>query len=89
MDQMPFLNSVFAVTESITKAELTNTSKRLIISYINQSTQLPLIERSIQAIIRYTQTQIPTPDQIRQGSQSADMISQLILKLESEASKLG
>ncbi len=79
MDQMPFLNSVFAVIEHITKAELTNTSKRLVISYINQSTHLPLLERARQAIIRYTQAQIPTADQV---------MSQLMLNLESEASRL-
>jgi hypothetical protein len=76
---MPFLNSVFAVIEHITKAELTNTSKRLVISYINQSTHLPLLERTLQAIVRYTSANIPTSDQA---------LSQLMLNLESEASRL-
>jgi hypothetical protein len=76
---MPFLNSVFAVIEHITKAELTSPGKRLVISYINQSTHLPLLERAHQAIIRYTSAQIPTTDQA---------LSQLMLNLESEASRL-
>jgi hypothetical protein len=78
---MPFLNAVFAVIEHLTKAELTNTGKRLVISYINQSTRLPLIERARQAIVRYTGNQIPTPDK-------SDAISQLMVRLESEAAKL-
>jgi hypothetical protein len=85
---MPFLNAVFAVIEHVTRAELTNTSKRLVISYINHSAHLPLVERARQAIIRYTGTQIPAPDQIRQSSPSSDTISQLMLSLESEAAKL-
>ena len=79
LDQMRFLNSVFAVIEHITKAELTNTSKRLVISYINQSTRLPLLERARQAIIRYTSANLPAEDQT---------LSQLMLNLESEASRL-
>ncbi len=79
MDQMPFLNSVFAVIEHITKAELTNTSKRLVISYINQSTRLPLLERARQAIVRYTSDKLTAED---------PLLSQLLLNLESEASRL-
>ncbi len=79
MDQMPFLNSVFAVIEHITRAELTSTSKRLVISYINQSTNLPLLERALQAIARYTQAGIPAED---------PAMKSLMLNLESEASRL-
>ncbi len=79
MDQTPFLNSVFAVIESITRAEMTNTSKRLVISYINQSTHLPLLERALQAIARYTQARIPAEDPVMKG---------LIQNLQSEASRL-
>jgi hypothetical protein len=79
LDQMPFLNSVFAVIEHITRAELTNTSKRLVISYINQSTNLPLLERALQAVVRYTQAQLPAED---------PAMKSLMLNLESEASRL-
>jgi hypothetical protein len=88
LNQMPFLNAVFAVIEFITKAELTNTSKKLVISYLNQSPHLPLIERARQAIVRYTQTEIPTPDQIHQDPQPSQMLKQLMQRLEGEASKL-
>jgi hypothetical protein len=88
LNQMPFLNAVFAVIEFITKAELTNTSKKLVISYLNQSTDLPLVERAHQAIARYTQTRIPAPDQGRQEAQPPHMLKQLLQRLEGEASRL-
>ena len=43
------LSPLVSVIEEITRAELTATSKRLIISYMNESPQSPLVERAIRS----------------------------------------
>ncbi len=88
--QLPFLNAVFAVIEEITRAELTATSRRLIISYMNESPQSPLVERARSAITRYTQKEMPTLEDLRARSagQRLQPEERALLRVGEEASRL-
>lgn len=89
MNQLPFLNSVYRVIEHITAAELTNTSKKLVINYINETVGSSLADRAHQAIVRYTQTDIPGPEEIRAGAPgSVGVLERLILDMERRAREL-
>jgi hypothetical protein len=90
LNQLPFLNAVFRVVEYITKAELTNSGKRLIISYINDSREASLAERARQAIIRYTQSHIPSFEESRKQAEagSIDTLGRLLLELHGVTSAL-
>lgn len=88
MNQLPFLTSVFRVIEHITEAELTNTSKKLVINYINEAAGPSLASRAHQAIVRYTQTPIPAPDDVRAAPEAAGALGRLILEMERRAREL-
>ncbi len=90
MSEMSFLLSVFAVIEHLNKSELPNTSKRLIINYVNAAEGAGPAEKARAAIWKYTQTVLPTLDAIRQKStsQKLDRFDRLVLKMEWEASRL-
>jgi hypothetical protein len=87
---MSFLLSVFAVIEHLNKSELPNTSKRLIINYVNDADGASPAEKARAAIWKYTQTVLPSLDGIRQKStsQKLDKLDHLVLKMEFEASRL-
>jgi len=88
---MSFLLSVFAVIEHLNKSELPNTSKRLIINYVNEASGAGMAEKARAAIWKYTHTVIPTLQAIRQkaSSQKLAKLDHLVLKMEYEASRLG
>jgi hypothetical protein len=82
-----YLDSIFAIVEYITESELSNTSKQLIIRYLEDTARLAHAERARLAIQRYTQNQIPTLDAIRKKSKTEelDTLDHLILKMEYQA----
>jgi hypothetical protein len=88
---MSFLLSIFAVIEHLNKSELPNTSKRLIINYVNGAEGEDPAGKARAAIWKYTQTVLPTLDAIRKKStsQKLDKLDHLVLKMEWEASRLG
>jgi len=88
--EMSFLLSVFAVIEHLNKSELPNTSKRLIINYMNETTGAVMAEKARAAIWKYTQTVLPSLEAIRQKStsQKLDKLDHLVLKMEYQASRL-
>jgi hypothetical protein len=90
MSEMSFLIAVFAVIEHLNKSELTTTSKKLIIAYVNEATGASLVEKARAAVFRYTQTVLPGLEAIRKKSQTVklDKLDHLVLKLEFEASRL-
>jgi hypothetical protein len=89
--EMSFLLSIFAVIERLNKSELTNTSKKLIINYVNEATGEGMAQKARTAIWKYTQTVLPSLESIRQKStsQKLDRLDHLVLKMEYEASRLG
>ncbi|MCX7040721.1 MAG: hypothetical protein NT005_16500 [Spirochaetes bacterium] len=91
MGEMSFLLSIFAVIERLNKSELTNTSKKLIINYVNEATGEGMAQKARTAIWKYTQTVLPSLESIRQKStsQKLDRLDHLVLKMEYEASRLG
>lgn len=89
--EMSFLLSIFAVIEHLNKSELTNTSKKLIINYVNEASGEGIAQKARTAIWKYTQTVLPSLKSIRQKStsQKLDRLDHLVLKMEYEASRLG
>jgi hypothetical protein len=90
MSEMSFLIAVFAVIEHLNKSELTTTSKKLIIAYVNEASGLTLVEKARTAVRRYTQIVLPSLENIREKSKTVklDKLDHLVLKLEYEASRL-
>jgi len=87
---MSFLLAVFAIIEHLNKSELTTTSKKLIINYVNEATGESPVDKAREAVRRYTDTVIPTLESIRTKSRTVklDKLDHLVLKLEYEASRL-
>jgi hypothetical protein len=88
--EMSFLLAVFAIIENLNKSELTTTSKKLIIAYINEAPELSLSEKARAAVHRYAETTLPSLASIREKSRTVklDKLDHLILKMEYEASRL-
>jgi hypothetical protein len=91
MSEMSFLLAVFAVIEHVNRSELTTTSKKLIIAYLNEASQETMVDKARSAVLRYAQVVLPTLESIRQKSQTKklDRLDHLVLKLEYEGSRLG
>ena len=90
MSEMSFLLAVFAVIEHLNKSELTTTSKKLIIAYVNEATGEELVEKAREAVRRYTETVLPTLASIRAKARTVklDKLDHLVLKLEYEGARL-
>lgn len=90
MGEMRFLLAIFAVIEHLNKSDLTTTSKKLIIAYVNEATGLSFMEKARTAVRRYTQLVLPSLESIREKSRTVelDSLDHLVLKLEYEASRL-
>ena len=88
--EMSFLLALFAIIEHLNKSELTTTSKKLIIAYVNEATGVAFVDKARTAVRRYTQTVLPTLESIREKSRTVelDALDHLVLKLEFEASRL-
>jgi hypothetical protein len=87
---MSFLLAVFAIIEHLNRSELTTTTKKLIIAYVNEASEQTMVEKARAAVRRYTQTVLPTLDGIRRKSRTVklDKLDHLVLKLEYEGSRL-
>ena len=87
---MSFLLAIFAVVEHLNRSELTTTSKKLIIAYVNEASELSFVEKARAAVHRYTQTVLPSLHNIQEKSRTMklDKLDHLVLKLEYEASRL-
>jgi hypothetical protein len=87
---MSFLLALFAVIEHINKSELTNTSKKLVIAYMNDASGQTYAERARETVHRYAQTVLPSLEGIRTKAKTKrlDALDHLVLKLEYEASRM-
>ncbi len=90
MSEMSFLLALFAIIEHLNKSELTTTSKKLIINYVNEASGEAPVDKAREAVKRYTQTVLPSLDSIRTKNRTMklDKLDHLVLKLEYEASRL-
>jgi hypothetical protein len=91
VSEMSFLIAIFALIEHLNKSELTATSKKLIINYVNEASGQSMIEKARSAVHRYSQTVLPSLEAIRGKDarrQKLDPLDHLVLKLEWEASRL-
>ena len=91
MSEMSFLLAIFAVIEHLNRSELTTTSKKLIINYVNEASGQSMIEKARAAVHRYTQTVLPSLEALREKDarkQKLDALDHLVLKLEYQASRL-
>ena len=90
MSEMSFLLAVFAVIEHLNKSELTTTSKKLIIAYINEASGQDLVDKARETVKRYAETVLPSLESIRTKAKTIklDKLDHLVLKLEYEASRL-
>jgi len=81
---------VFAVIEHLNRSELTTTSKKLIIAYVNEATGEELVDKAREAVRRYTETVLPTLASIRAKARTVklDKLDHLVLKLEYEGARL-
>ena len=87
---MSFLDSFFDLIELLSRNTLTTTSKKLLIAYINGATEGTMSERARSAIMRYMQKEVPTLEEIREKSRTAELSREdhLVLKMEHEAARL-
>jgi hypothetical protein len=90
MGEMGFLLSVFAIIEHLNKSEMTTTSKKLVISYINEGTGEDWAEKARSAVRRYTEIVLPSLQSIRDKSATVklDSLDHLVLKMEYQAARL-
>ena len=90
MGEMGFLIAIFAIIEHLNQSELTTTSKKLIINYVNEAADLSAVEKARAAVRRYTQIVLPSLESIREKAKTKklDPLDHLVLKLEYQASRL-
>jgi len=90
MGEMSFLLALFAIIEHLNKSELTVTSKKLLIAYLNEASGVSYSDKARIAVKRYAQTVLPSLESIREKSRTVelDALDHLVLKLEYEASRL-
>ncbi|RPJ07742.1 MAG: hypothetical protein EHM28_06175 [Spirochaetaceae bacterium] len=88
-----FCFSVFAIIERLLKSEITNTSRQLIVNYIEEADGDTYSEKARAAIFRYSNEKIPSLEEIRnkanaQSKDSLSILEHLVLKMEYEASRI-
>ncbi len=91
MGEKEYLDSIFNLVEHETEHELLDTSKRLLINYIERAPEGSMAGKARNAVVRYLQKSIPTLDEIRNKSREHELeeLDHLVLKMESEARRFG
>jgi hypothetical protein len=86
---MGFILSVFAIIDHLNRSELTTSTKKLIIAYLNEAAETGPAEKARAAVYRYAGIVLPSLDGIREKSRTAklDKLDRLVLKMEYEASR--
>ena len=90
MQEGRLLEAIFELVERVTKAELTNSGRKLLISYLGSSPEDTVSARARWAIRRYAQWDPPSMDEVRERHRSGSMedLDWRVLKVEHEARKL-
>ena len=63
-----FISAIFNIIEHLIESELTNTSKQLILRYLDTAGTMKHAAKARQVIQRYTQSTIPSLESIREKS---------------------
>ena len=89
MGEMGFLLSIFAIIDHLNKSELTTTTKKLIIAYLQEAAGDTPSEKARAAVYRYARVVLPALDALREKSRTAklDKLDHLVLKMEFQASR--
>jgi hypothetical protein len=89
MSDATYYKSIFNVIEFIVMTELTDQGKHLIISYAERSVAPTTAGKARDAVVRYTQTDIPLPTlaelRAKKNASELDKLDHLILKMEYES----
>jgi len=90
MGEMGFLIAIFAIIEHLNQSELTTTSKKLIINYVNEASGRTAEDKARAAVRRYTQIVLPSLASLREKAKSKklDALDHLVLKMEYQASRM-
>ncbi len=90
MQEVRLLNAIFELIERFTQAELTNSGRRLIITYFRASPEDTPAGRARGVIRRYAQWDPPSMDEVRERHRAGTMedLDWRVLKVENEARKL-
>ncbi|OHD74253.1 MAG: hypothetical protein A2177_15010 [Spirochaetes bacterium RBG_13_68_11] len=90
MQEGRLLNAIFELVERSTKAELTNSGRRLLIEYFRTCPEDTAAGRARGAIRRYAQWDPPSMDEVRERHRAGAMedLDWRVLKIENEARKL-
>jgi len=90
MQQGRLLAAIFELVEGWTKAEMTNSARKLLIEYFRTCPEETAAGRARGAIRRYTQWDPPSLEQVRERHRAGAMedMDWRILKVENEARKL-
>jgi hypothetical protein len=91
MQEGRLLNAIFELVERVTKAELTNSGRKLLITYFRSSPEDTAAARARGAIRRYAQWDPPSMDEVRERHRTGAMedLDWRVLKVENEARKFG
>jgi hypothetical protein len=91
MQEGRLLNAIFELVERYTKAELTNSGRKLLITYFRSGPEETAAARARDAIRRYAQWDPPSLDEVRARHRAGTMedLDWRVLKVENEARKLG
>ena len=77
--------AIFDAIEYLTQMELRVSSKRLILGYFNMSRRETSTLRAREAIERYTQTELPSLEEIRSRNSNMTRLDKLVISMENEA----
>jgi hypothetical protein len=90
MQEGRLLNAIFDLVECFTKAELTSSGRRLLITYFRSAPDDAAAARARSAIRRYAQWDPPSMDDVRERHRAGTMedLDWRVLKVENEARKL-
>jgi uncharacterized membrane protein len=90
LSQMSFLTTVFDLVEFLSRNTLTTTSKKLLITYLNEAREGGWADRARSTIQRYIQKELPSLEEIQEKSRTMELskMDHLVLKMEHEARRL-
>ena len=86
-----FVHSVCKVIEHMTRAELTKQGYKLVVNYLQETSDMAFSDCARYAINKYSSNDIPSLEEIRERNRSGQGITDLddlVLRMEYEAEQL-
>jgi hypothetical protein len=90
LNEPALYTSVFALIEHLGGMELTDTSKHLIVAYLEDAPAVDVAGKARAAVRRYIQEEMPALDDIRERSRvgALSQLDHLVLKMEHAAARV-